>query len=118
MFRKIIPIVVLVAILANGQDVKKKPHRLICTPPETKLLKQIHPKYPKEALAGGTKGSVVVDVVIDKNGKPTSMKVLKGDPVLAKAVLEVLPQWRWKPIRLNGTAVEFESTITVNFEPR
>ena len=57
-------------------------------------------------------------VEIDKAGRPSSVKILKGHPILATAVLEAIKQWRWKPLRLNGVPVEAEDTITVNFEPR
>lgn len=63
-------------------------------------------------------GIVVVEVEIDKAGKPASVKVLKGHPILATAVLEAVKQWRWKPVTLNGLPVEADSAITVNFEPR
>ena len=59
-----------------------------------------------------------MEVEIDKVGKPTSVKILKGHPILAAAVLEAVKQWRWKPLTLNGVPVEADSTITVNFEPR
>ena len=51
-------------------------------------------------------------------GKPSSVEVIKGDPALAKAVLEAVKKWRWKTLKLNGAAVEAETTITVTFEPR
>jgi outer membrane biosynthesis protein TonB len=32
--------------------------------------------------------------------------------------VEAVKKWYWKPLKLNGVAVEAETTITVNFEPR
>jgi len=77
----------------------------------------VYPTYPPEAKAKGIVGIVTVEAEIDKTGKPSSVKVLKGDPVLATAVVEAVRKWRWKPLRLNGVAVEAETTIIINFDP-
>jgi outer membrane biosynthesis protein TonB len=39
-----------------------------------------------------------------------------GDPVLAKAALEAVRQWRYKPYYLDGEPVEIQTQITVNFK--
>jgi TonB family protein len=99
-----------------GQQSTNHPPRIICTPPTVKVLKMVRPTVSPDAK--NISGIVVVEVEIDKAGKPTSVKILKGHPILAAAVLEAVKQWRWKPLRLNGLPVKADSTITVNFEPR
>jgi len=42
--------------------------------------------------------------------------VLSGDPVLARAALEAVRQWRYKPYYLDGAPVEIQTQITVNFK--
>jgi protein TonB len=64
-----------------------------------------------KAIAEG----VVLELTIDKEGVPKDIKVKKGDPILAKAVLEAVRHWRYKPYRLNGEAVEVESTVYIRF---
>ena len=49
---------------------------------------------------------------------PSSVKILKGNPVATYAVVMAVKQWRWKPLKLNGVAVEAVTTIAVNFEAR
>jgi TonB family protein len=63
-------------------------------------------------------GPVSVKAEIDRSGRPSSVKILSGHPILAAAVLDAVRQWRWKPLKLNGVAVETETTITVNVEPK
>ena len=63
-------------------------------------------------------GTVAVKVEVDKSGKPSNVKVLKGEPMLAEAVVKAVKQWRWKPLELNGELVEMDTIVTVNFEPR
>jgi len=48
---------------------------------------------------------------------PKDLQVTKGDPILANAALEALRQWRWKPYKLNGEAVEVETSVYIRFEP-
>jgi len=73
----------------------------------------VKPIYPHGAKVPGI---MAVVAEIDKTGRPSNIKVLKGDPLLVAAVVDAVKQWRWKPLRLNGEAVEAVSTITFNFE--
>lgn len=108
----------LIAVVspAFGQQSTSHPPRIICTPPTGKILKMVRSNVSPDAK--NISGIVVVEVEIDKVGKPTSVKVLKGHPILAAAVLEVVKQWRWKPLTVNGVPAKADSMITVNFEPR
>jgi len=42
-------------------------------------------------------GPVSVQAEIDKTGKPSGVKILSGQPILAAAVLHAVRQWRWSP---------------------
>jgi len=75
------------------------------------------PVLPKETTAKAIAEGVDVKLTIDRQGVPRDLQVTKGDPVFAKAVLQALQQWRWKPYKLNGEAVEVESSVYVRFEP-
>lgn len=103
--------------IAIGQQAHPSP-RIICTPPTVKVLKMVRPTFPTYAKTKDIFGTVAVEAQIDKTGKPSSVNALRGDPVLAAAVVEAVKKWRWKPLKLNGAAVEAVTTITVNFEPR
>jgi len=59
---------------------------------------------------------VQLEATIDKEGKITNLKVLKGDLILAHAAVEAVRQWRYKPYYLDGVPVEIETQITVNFK--
>ena len=39
-----------------------------------------------------------------------------GDPVLARAALEAVRQWRYKPYYLDHEPVDIETQITINFK--
>jgi protein TonB len=80
------------------------------------LIKQVQPKYPQSALASHTKGAVQIEATINKEGNVTNLKVLSGDPGLARAAMEAVHQWRYKPYYLDGVPVEIQTQITVNFK--
>jgi TonB family protein len=80
------------------------------------LIKRVQPKYPQAALAVRAQGAVQIEATINKEGSVTNLKVLSGDPVLARAALEAVRQWRYKPYYLDGAPVEIQTQITVNFK--
>jgi periplasmic protein TonB len=80
------------------------------------LIKRVQPKYPPAALAVRAQGAVQIEATINKEGNVINLKVLSGDPVLARAALEAVRQWRYKPYYLDGDPVEIQTQITVNFK--
>lgn len=120
MFRRIGFLLLIATPLIFGQEKAKHPvsRHVICAPPSLKLTKMVKPGFPAEAEKKGVFGTVVVEALIDKQGTPQRIRVVKGNPVLVKAVRDAVQQWRWEPYRLNGEAVELETTISVKFEPR
>ncbi len=82
-----------------------------------KLIAATHPEYPESARAKGIQGEVLMEAVISKDGIPVSLKVISSpDDALAKAALEAVKTWRYKPTLLNGKPIEVVTTITVNYE--
>ena len=80
------------------------------------LIKRVQPKYPAAALAVHAQGAVQIEATINKEGNVINPKVLKGDPLLARAALDAVRQWRYKPYYLDGDPVEIQTQITINFK--
>jgi TonB family protein len=80
------------------------------------LIKRVAPKYPQAALAVHTQGTVQIEATIDKEGNVVNPKVLSGDLVLARAALDAVRQWRYKPYYLDGEPVEIQTQITITFK--
>jgi protein TonB len=53
---------------------------------------------------------------ISKEGNITRIKVLNGDPQLARAASDAVKQWKYKPYLLNGEPLEIQTQVTVNFK--
>jgi periplasmic protein TonB len=82
---------------------------------EGNLVHRVQPDYPAIAKSARIQGEVVLAAVISKDGTIENLRVLKGHPLLVKAALEAVQQWRYRPYLLNGDPVEVETQVTVNF---
>jgi TonB family protein len=80
------------------------------------LLKKVQPIYPQTALHLRTEGTVDLSATISKNGNISAVKILKGDPQLARAAADAVKQWKYKPYLLNGEPVEIQTQISVTFK--
>ena len=74
-------------------------------------------KYPGSALQNGIQGTVVVEFVIEKDGKVTNVRVLKGvsDELDDEAVKVVNASPKWKPGKVSGNKVRASISIPVEF---
>jgi TonB family protein len=79
------------------------------------VLQRIEPEYPRKARDQRIQGSVVLDVVVGKDGSVEQLIPVTGDSELAPAAAAAVRQWRFKPLDRNGKAIEFESHVTLNF---
>jgi len=82
---------------------------------EAQLISRIDPQYPFLALQTKTQGTVRLHAIINRDGRITSLDVLSGHPLLVKAALDAVREWRYRPTLLNGEPVEIETSITVIF---
>jgi protein TonB len=79
------------------------------------LVKQIQPAYPQNALMLRVEGKVQLLATVSKNGDISALKILSGDPILARSAADAVKQWKYKPYLLNGEPVEIQTEVTVNF---
>ena len=78
----------------------------------------VYLRYPREAVEAGVQGRVLVDFVIDKRGKVTDVKVIRGvsDALDAEAVRVISASPDWKPARVRGKKVRCEMSVYVDFK--
>src|SRR5262249_18291066 len=80
------------------------------------LIKKVPPIYPATAQQLHRQGSVELIATVSKEGTITAIKVLSGDPILAKSATDAVRQWKYHPYLLNGEPVEIETQLTVSFK--
>jgi len=93
-----------VAPLPVGGDVK-----------QAELISKVAPVYPALAKNQHVSGNVLVDALIDANGKVTTMKVISGPTLLHQAAMDALRQWKYQPATLDGKPVPMHLTVTLQF---
>jgi TonB family protein len=79
------------------------------------LERKVQPVYPVEARSKRLQGPVVLQAVIDEFGNVSNLRTVSGDSILARAAMDAVRQWHYRPYRLNGQAVKTPTQITVNF---
>ncbi len=79
------------------------------------LIHRVEPVYPVLAKMAHREGRVELRATISTDGSISSLEVLSGDPLFIRASYDAVQQWRYRPLILNGQAVEVETYITVVF---
>jgi protein TonB len=80
------------------------------------LVKKTPPVYPSAAMQLHIEGSVELLATVSKTGAISAVKVISGDPRLARAAVDAVKQWKYKPYLLNGEPVEIQTQVTMNFK--
>ena len=75
------------------------------------------PVYPPEARRNHIQGKVVLALTIDKAGTAKDIRVLTSpDQTLTDSAIAAVSRWRYRPYQLNGSPVDVQSTVEVNFK--
>jgi protein TonB len=105
----------IVAGAALAQQKANDGIRLHCPLPSSFPVKIVRPVYPELAKETHMQGRMSLVCLVSKDGKVKSIEVEQGHPLLIKAATEAVSQWEFKPVLLNGEAVEVETTVNVDF---
>jgi TonB family protein len=80
-----------------------------------RIVDRIEPEYPDAAKAHHVQGSVVLDVLVGRDGRVQRLSVVRGHPRLADAATDAVRQWRFEPMIRNGRPASFKTNITLTF---
>ena len=80
------------------------------------LVKRVQPVYPEQARQMRVQGPVQLQATINRDGNISNVKVVTGNAQLARAAVEAVKQWKYKPYYLNNEPVEIQTQIIVNFK--
>jgi TonB family protein len=79
------------------------------------IVKRVTPAYPALARAARIQGPVTFAASIGRDGAVKELRVISGDPLLIEAAAAAAKQWIYQPTLLNGSPVEVQTTIVINF---
>jgi TonB family protein len=79
------------------------------------LISSVPPVYPSLARAQHIEGQVLVDALVDVNGRVSSMRIVSGPVLLHQAAMDALKQWKYQAATLDGKTVPMHLTVTIQF---
>lgn len=83
---------------------------------DDQVVRRVHPVYPKQARLKKVQGTVVLQAIVNKQGKVDSLQLVSGDALLAQAAADAVKLWRYKPYSHNGEPADFQTRVTVDFK--
>ena len=120
----------LIAVSVFAQDSGTKPDKVSQPTPaqqphrirvdedvqKAKLVRVVSPVYPP-FLGKRMDGTVVLHVIVGRNGSVKSARPVSGLPNLRGSAVNAVLQWQYKPTLVNGLAVEVDTSVSVVFPP-
>lgn len=100
-------------VMPRHAEITPRPHMSVMM--EGHLIHRVDPTYPQIARTARVEGSVVIAAVIGTDGSVQKLQVLSGNPLLVPAARDAVAQWRYRPYILNGSPIEVDTQVTVNF---
>jgi protein TonB len=82
---------------------------------EPRKTKHVPPVYPQIAQTARVQGMVIIEAVVDKEGRVGYARILKSVPLLDQAAMDAIRQWEFTPTLVDGIPVEIRMTMTANF---
>ena len=81
------------------------------------LVNDVEAPYPPKMLRQGKTGTVLVQLVVEKDGSVSSVDIIggSGQPEFERAVMQVAYQWTFVPATINGRPVRAYATRTYRF---
>ena len=84
-----------------------------------RLLREVKPLYTEEARKGAVQGSVVLDVVVRRDGSVGSVAVVRSlGAGLEERAIDAVRQWRFAPAERRGAPVDVQVQVSVQFTLR
>jgi protein TonB len=74
------------------------------------------PAYPAIAKQLRVEGEVQVQVVIGEEGKVEGATAVSGNPILTKAAVETVKDWKFTPFKNNGKNVKAQTVLSFVFK--
>ena len=81
-----------------------------------RLLRQTRPIYPEEAFRNHVEGTVVVEILISKEGRVVRERTIQSIPELDRAALECVRSWFFQPAVKDGVPVATVAHAPVTFK--
>ena len=75
------------------------------------------PAIPFPANVKADQGTVVLQVLIGRDGTVQDVKFLQGSLAFVRSAIDGVRQWKFKPYTMNGRPVSVQTVLTMQFKP-
>jgi TonB family protein len=100
-------------VSAQDEETIYKPGNGVSAP---RLIRDIKPHYTPGAMRRGVNGTVLLRCVVDRDGLPTRVEIIKPlDEELDRVSLEAMKQWRFEPGRKDEQPVLVQLDVAMAF---
>lgn len=78
----------------------------------------VEPTYPRESRRRGEHGTVLLRVLVGRNGIPIDIAIERssGYRQLDRAAREAVLRWRFRPVQISGVTVEAYGLVPIKFD--
>jgi periplasmic protein TonB len=83
---------------------------------EPRKIRHVDPIYPQVAVAAHVHGNVVLECLVDPQGRVTEVTLVRGVSILNPAAIDAVKQWRYTATLKDGVPVSVILTVTVTFQ--
>jgi TonB family protein len=84
-----------------------------------RALKMVEPEYSEDIRKAGVRGTVLLSLVVNQDGRPEDIQVVKSlQPDLDKSAIAALQDWEFEPGKKDGKPVRVRVNVEMNFAGR
>lgn len=83
--------------------------------PAPRRTKFVAPAYPVEALMRGLRGIVILELIVDEQGRVATADVIRSVPPFDEAALSAARQWEYEVTQVDGRPVRVRVTVPITF---
>jgi TonB family protein len=82
---------------------------------EKNLIHRVYATYPSRAFDQQITGTVLLHVIIARDGSVLRVSYISGPKMLKDAAMDAVMEWKYKPTPVNGQPVEVDTTVKMVF---
>lgn len=97
---------------SHGRPSPDRPVRLDSTIKRPELIHRVTPELSEEPHPLGV---ILIETIIDRQGRVCAARLRKGSGPVAEAFLKAIKQWKFTPAMRKGEPVMVSYYLTVNF---